>query len=190
MAKEQMDPLNAVSSLPQSREEIAQFVLARRERVQAIARRKLTYSARAVFDSDDVIASVMRRIDHLASKGALRIRSEAELWALIATIAGNNAVSKTRLMARARTLLSEDLAFAQIMLNCVTPCATDDDAENLVLELASSISDPVMRQGFLLRVRGASHSAVAGVLGISEAAFRQRWSHLVRSLSERFGSRE
>ncbi len=87
--------------LPTSRDEIARFVMARKGRIQAIARTKLTKSSRSLVDSEDVVSSVMRRIDTLASRGALYVRTENDLWALITTIVGNYTVSKARLVARA-----------------------------------------------------------------------------------------
>lgn len=159
----------------------------RRDRIRAIARTRLTQGARAVFDSEDVLSSVARRLDGLFQRGQLRIEREDELWALIATIAMNEATSKTRLVERARSLLRDDAAFAQILLDRFAVCEDDEDADATVLRMAGSISDGDDRHMFLLRLRGATHRAIAGALGISEAAARQRWVQLVRALESRYG---
>src|SRR5262249_12533541 len=80
----------------QVREMIAAYGLENKERVRAIARRKLTPTSRRVFDSEEVLSSVLRRLDGMAVRGTLRPHSEAELWALIEAIARNTTVSKIR----------------------------------------------------------------------------------------------
>lgn len=182
-----MNPTKGSNDLPQNREEIARFVLSRKARVQAIARTKLTRSTRAVFDSEDVLSSVIRRLDGLAHRGKLRLDSEEELWALIVTIAKNDATSKTRLIERARDLLNDDATFATLLLQRAQTCQEDMDADNLILEMAASIKAPDARQAFLLRVRGATHRAIASALGITEETSRQRWSVLCQDLFRRFG---
>lgn len=163
-------------------------MLARQERVRALARTRLTGGTRAVFDSEDVLSSVVRRLDSLVERGRLRVTSEDELWALITTIVLNDATSKSRLMERARAMSLDDQEFAQMLLRRAAACKQDEDADALVLQMAGSISGGDERQMLLLRLRGASHRAIAGALGISEVAARQRWSQLVRSLVERFGN--
>src|SRR5207247_1975659 len=95
---------------------IAEYVLEHRDKIRAIARRKLTATTRRVFDSEEVISSVLRRLDVMAERGSLRPRSETELWALIEAIARNTAVSKTRLIERTTRMLREDGAYALALL--------------------------------------------------------------------------
>lgn len=174
--------------MPRTREEIARFVIDRKARIQAIARRRLAAGSRGLFDSEDVVASVMRRIDQMASRGALRLRSEGELWALIATIAGHDAITKARIMARSNSIIREDHEFAKFLVERASNCESDEAADAAILDIAASISNATMRQVFLLRLRGASHEAAAGAVGMTPAAVRQQWSTLMRSLSERFAS--
>lgn len=169
-----------------TRDALAKFVASNSDRIRAIARRKLTSGTRAVFDSEDVLVSVMRRLDDMALKGRLRPRSEGEVWALITAIAQNTAVSKTRLIERAREALAEDGQFAALFLNRLNSCGNDDEATLLVHRMLMSIADSDDRHLLSLVLRGANHAAIAGLLGVSEPASRQRWMRLRRDLAERF----
>ena len=61
-------------------------------------------------------------------------------------------------------------------------CGDDEEAKILLHTLAARLEDSTTRQVFYLRMRGASHRAVADVLGISEDAARQRWVYLRQGL--------
>src|SRR4051812_6797758 len=76
---------------------VAQYLMENGDRIRAIARRKLTTRTKSVFDSEDVLSSVLRCLDALASRGGLLVQTEEELWALVATVTRNNAVNRTRL---------------------------------------------------------------------------------------------
>src|ERR1044071_4218120 len=104
------------------RQAVADYVLENSDKIRAIARRKLTAATRSVPDSEDVCASVARRLDTLAARGELHPRSEGELWALIKVVARNTAVSKTRLIERAREILTDDGPLAYEMLRRLNAC--------------------------------------------------------------------
>ncbi len=56
--------------------------------------------------------------------------------------------------------------------------------------MAFFIPDGITRQGFMLRVRGATHGVVADVLSLTEVAWRKRWSKLTAELAKKFGRKE
>lgn len=169
-----------------ARQALAEFVLQHRERIRAIARQKLPGGARSVFDSEEVVSSVLRRLDGMASRGTLAPRSPAELWGLITAIATNAAVDRRRLIERARSHLAEDGPYAYELLKRLNACESDDDATMLLLRMMMSIKNSTDRHVFMMLHRGASHRAIATALGISEAASRKRWSVLRQELAERF----
>ena len=172
-----------------TRNQAAEFVLRYETRIRQIARRKLTQATRGAFDSEDVVASVLRRVDQLAANGTLCPENEAELWSLIKTIASNTAVSKTRLIERTRFLLTEDDAYAYYLLQRLNACTTDDEAQLLVLRMAHALPSERSRQIFFLRLRGATHAAIAGVLSIGEGACRQQWMQMCHELRAAFEGR-
>jgi DNA-directed RNA polymerase specialized sigma24 family protein len=156
------------------------------ERIRAIARRKLTTWTRAVYDSEEVFSSVLRRMDMMAVDGRLRPRSEGELWALIAAITHNCAVSRTRLIERARELLTDDGPLAYEMMKRFNRCTGDDEAGILVTRMMMALSQSHERQMLDLQLRGAGHAAIASLLGITVAASRQRWKSICDRLREWF----
>jgi DNA-directed RNA polymerase specialized sigma24 family protein len=169
------------------RRAIAEYVLENGGIVRAIARRNLTTNTRAVHDSEDVLSSVLRRLDTLAADGSLRLSSERDLWAYISVIARNTAVSKTRLIEIARSYLTEDGAFAYEVVRRLNACRGDEEATILMHRMMGSLKDPIDRQVFALRYRGASHAAIGNLLGTTEEASRQRWRKICQHLRSTFG---
>jgi DNA-directed RNA polymerase specialized sigma24 family protein len=168
------------------REAIAEFVLQHQDIIRSIARRKLTRAARSVSDSEDVVSSVLRRLDGLALRGTLLPRSEGELWGLIKVITTNTAISKTQLIERLRNLLTEDGPYVYEVLKRLNSYTEDDEANLLVQRMLCSLSSSDDRQLLLMILRGSSHRVAAQYLKISEAASRQRWMRVKRELCERF----
>ena len=171
---------------PPIREAVAAYILEHGDRIRAIARRKLTLNTRRVFDSEEILSSVLRRLDGMAARGTLRPRSEAELWALIEAIAKNTAVSRTRLIERMQNLVTEEGDYAYFLIRGLNACATDDEATLLVHRMLLSIPDASDRQITALILRGAAHRAIAGLLGITEEHSRQRWKRVREDLVARF----
>lgn len=168
------------------REALAEFLESRKDKIRGVARSKLAQVARSLFDSEDVFASVSRAMDELAAAGKLRPHNEHELWALTATMARNNAISKVRLASRAKALVAEDGVYARTLLARAEECRCDGDAAVLCLRLMVSLESPDDRRLFALRLRGASHRVAAGVLGINEESCRQRWQGIRERLADAF----
>jgi hypothetical protein len=168
------------------RQSVAQFIMSRERQIRAIARGRLSQGTRSVFDSEDVFSSVLRRVDNLARRGKLRLGCEAELWGFIKVIATNTAISKTRLIECSRNWLTEEPDYAYYLVQALNACEDDDEANWVIYRMAASL-ERADRQLFFLRLRGAGHKAIAGVLRIDEEAARQRWSRVCRGLRERFG---
>jgi DNA-directed RNA polymerase specialized sigma24 family protein len=143
-----------------------------------------------VYDSDEIVSSVLRRMDVLAADGQVRPRSEGELRALIKTIAQNTAVTRTRMMERAKALMGEDGGYARALMERLARYESDDRAALLVYRMAASLKKAEDRQLLLLVMRGATHRAIAGLLGTTEDASRQRWKKVREELEARFAQGE
>jgi hypothetical protein len=167
-----------------SRAELAAFLLERADEIRAVARRKLTNVARSSFDSEDVLSSVVRRMDKLFHDGRLQVATRDELWRLVQAVTSNRAVSFTRLRERMKQLGAEGGAYEQHLANVFSTCESDDEAILTLYQVAARLAQPADRQLFLLRARGANHRAAAAVLGTSEEAARQRWASVRRQISE------
>lgn len=167
------------------RDWVAHWVIAHEGMIRRIARDRLTTSARAVYDSEDVFATVLKRMDDLASRGALRLDSSHELTALLATIVRRSAANKSRLIERSRRLAREDGEYATLLLARLENCEDDDEATLVVCRMMSWLDGAENRQILGLRLRGLTHSAVAQALGMNATAVRQRWVTIKRTLMER-----
>lgn len=169
-----------------TRDQVARFVMINQAAIRELARSKLTAITDGVLDSEEVFASVVRRLDRLATRGGVRPRSEAELWALVRTVTTNTAIEKNRLVVRARALVDNEGVYAQQLLLRLEACTTDDEAMLLVHRMALLLPEAADRQVLFLLLRGASFPAIAVALRCTEPAARKRWSRLKTSLEERF----
>lgn len=169
-----------------SRDQVAGFVMINKTAIRELARSKLIAVTKGVVDSEEVFASVARRLDRLATRGGVRPRSEAELWALVRTVTTNTAIEKNRLVVRARAMVDNEGAYAQQLLARLEACATDDEATLLVHRMALFLSESAERQILFLMLRGASFPAIAMAVRSTESAVRKRWSRLKATLEERF----
>jgi DNA-directed RNA polymerase specialized sigma24 family protein len=175
-----------IDDLAKDREALARYLLEHEASIRAVARRKLTAGTRSVYDSEDILSSVLRRVDSMAREGSLRPRSEAELWALINTIAANNAINRTRLIERARNFLTEDGPYAYELLQRLNAFKTDDEVTLLVHRMLSCLRTAEDRQLLVMYLRGAALNVIAHHLKISAEACRQRWRVIRNLLQERF----
>ncbi len=162
------------------RQAIAAYLLENQGRIRAAARRKLSAHTRSVYDSEDVLASVLRRVDAVVSRGLLRANSHGELWALVEAIVRNNALNRTRLMERARDLVGEDGCYARELFRRLSGLRTDEEASLLHYRMMSCLKNEGERQILALHLKGATHKAIAGLLNIREDTSRQRW-HAIRA---------
>lgn len=169
---------------------LSDFLLAHSDHIRTIARRKLTQAARSVYDSEDVLSTVLRRMDAFVAERRFAPASEDDIWGLIAVIARNAAVSRVRLVARLNQLLSEDGEYGRMVLARAEACRSDREADLLVMQLSTWLPDAASRQLFNLRLRGAAHPAAAAILQITPEAARQRWKTLKDLLLERMRREE
>ncbi len=169
-----------------SRAQVASFIATNERRIREMARAKIQATHRATLDSQEVFASVARRLDRLASGAGVRPRSEAELWALVRCVTANTAIEKNRLVARAKALEVSEGEYARQLSRRLDGCATDDEATLLVQRMALCLGDAVERQIMFLLLRGASFPAIAAALGTTEGAVRRRWCRLKHELEGRF----
>jgi DNA-directed RNA polymerase specialized sigma24 family protein len=164
------------------RELIARFALANEGLIRQQARKKLSAGSRQCEDSEDVLSSVLRRIDLLVSSDRFWVKDPSDIMGLILTVTRNTAVTKVRLAAQAKRLVASDGEYIKALCEKVNQCRGDDDAAVLVSRMLLSLDNTDQRQYLELRLRGATHRAAAQVLGISEDAARQRWGVIMKNL--------
>jgi RNA polymerase sigma factor (sigma-70 family) len=173
------------SLTPWSRQQIAEFLVQRQDKIRALARQHLGGHIGRFADSEDVFSSVCRRLDGVAAVGGLRPRHADEVWALAAAIVSNAAIDRSRMLSRLRS--REVQTDGPDLGGLVERCQNDDQAALLFHRMVEAL-DGDDRQVFMLRVRGASHEVIAQQLNTSVDAARQRWSriaHTLRGLADR-----
>jgi hypothetical protein len=159
-------------------------MLSYQDRIRAVARRNISAPSRNITDSEDIFGSVCRRVDEMARAGLINARSDAELWLLIKSLASNTRLEKRRLIERVNALVDEDGEYARSLVQRLSNCGSDDEADLLIRRLAAKLRPGADRQMLFLLLRGASHRVVAEHLGISEQASRQRWATIRATLCD------
>src|SRR5690606_17681716 len=79
-----------------ARQAAAEFLVRHQSLIRRRLRRKLTVSARRLFDSEDLFSTVARRIDQEVERDRLDVASEHELWSLIRKIGENCITDRIR----------------------------------------------------------------------------------------------
>jgi DNA-directed RNA polymerase specialized sigma24 family protein len=170
------------------REAAATFITRYGSRIRRRVRGKLSRATRAVFDSQDILSTVGRRLDQYVHTRRLEAQSVAQLWSLVATIAQRVAINKA-VATRRQAILQHELAPR------TAPGRRgghDADWRNDVPEVEivlGALPDDVNRRILALWLDGASHADIASSVGLSAAAVRQRWLKIRALLRQRFAPR-
>lgn len=137
-------------------------------------RTRLGPQMRRVVDSLDIVSTVTRRLDACIRRGGVRAESESQLFALIVKLMDNAFLEKARRFQRLRRLEGH--------LRDLAPPDTCTAGETAGAEEARAVWDSLEndddRDLFVLRAAGLRYKPIAEMLGISEAASRQRWHDL------------
>jgi DNA-directed RNA polymerase specialized sigma24 family protein len=171
------------------REAAALFVQHYGPMVRRRVRGKLGASMRRLFDSQDILSTVSRRLDRYVSAGRVRAGTEAELWSLVLRMVDAALVDKVRIVKRLQRVEAEDSDFAGLLLGRLKQAETRaGDAVEMELDQAfAALSDPIDRQILSLWLRGHKHPAIAAVVGLSHDAARQRWHSIRQRLKVMIG---
>lgn len=134
-------------------------------------------NTRKVTDTEDILSTVARRLDHLIAEGRLQATSERQLFALIHAITDRTLLEKHR--QGTRTQQRESSIAREHEAN------TEHNAQTSGLErIVKLVPDPIDRQILNGKARGWSYETLAAELGIQEEAVRQRWSRLRKRVQE------
>lgn len=145
--------------------------------VRSRLRRRLSGSARRLFDSQDLMSTVLRRVDRLAAEGRLRAQSDGELIALLLRVSDRVVIDRYRAMERLRRVEGEDGQWAQSLLGRLGRGDESEAAETLT-RLFESLDSADDRALLSLWLREVPSSVIAETIGISPDALRQRWRTL------------
>lgn len=166
------------------REAVGEFINRYGNRIRRRVRGKLNPAMRRVFDSQEILATVARRLDKLVYERRITADEDAQLWTLVANIARNATIDKVRLFQRLRRVENDDRAFAQSLLHDLeTAGRSDSDGCEIHIErLLRAIPDSTDRQILELWLRGIPCVAIAQSLRIPPGTVRRRWGDIKRKL--------
>lgn len=158
------------------RDAAAEFVTRYGPLIRRRIRGKLRASMRRLFDSQDILSTLSRRLDRYVHSRQFEARSEAELWSLVYTIAERSVVEKAIIW---RALTKKEGGFARQMSfgtkTTELPDQLDLTADGELEQLLGSIPLAVDRQIARLWAIGKTSEEIGSETGLSASDVRQRW---------------
>lgn len=156
------------------RERLAHFILEH----EAALRRRIGAEVRGApgVDADDVFSTLLRRVDYAAAKGSFRPRSGPETWGFVTQVV-KRAVERHR--RRASRFAQVLRGFAREVEPWDEPPTGDERAELAAIVQQLERTRPQDAELIRQRLRGRRWKDIAGTMGVSEEALRQRWCSLL-----------
>jgi DNA-directed RNA polymerase specialized sigma24 family protein len=157
----------------------AEFIADHAARIRRRFRGKLGPDVRRLFDSQDLVSTVSRRLDAIIIKHALAAESAAELWSLIGALASHSIAEYTDKALKHRTFGGAALAAAPAV---VEPKPSDNGSGprgNEIIGRCLALLEPGEDRAILrLRANGRTHMEIAEELGTNPTAVRKRWQRI------------
>jgi DNA-directed RNA polymerase specialized sigma24 family protein len=170
------------------RDAAAEFYSRYASRIRRRIRGKLAPTMRRLFDSQEILSTVGRRLDLYVRNGQLEAANERQLWALLFKMADHALIDKARLFRRLEAMEGADGELAQSSLrrlrNAERPGGAGAEIE--IDTALRSMRDPVDRQILSMWLAGVSQSLIAELLDIAPTAVRKRWQKIRERLRKRF----
>jgi len=168
------------------RDAVAQYVLSNSGLIRRRIRGRLGPAMRRIFESEDIVSTVGRRLDDYVRNGSLDIRSEPEMLALIMKIASNAIVDKAKIVARLRNVEQHEEVFARQMLRQLEQSALPGDNtpwfESTLDRTLQAMDNDIDRKILWMWLMGWRLRDIAASLSMNDGAVRQRWSRIKERL--------
>lgn len=140
-------------------------------------RRKLSGSARRLFDSQDVLSTVLRRLDRLSAEGRLKAQTDEQLLNLLLTITDNIVVDRYRVLEKLKRTEGPDGEWATQLMQRLN-AADVNSGDEILASIYQSLQSDDDKIILTLWMRDLPHRVIAESIGISPDAARKRWSIL------------
>lgn len=150
---------------------------------------RMRASMRRLFDSQDILSTVARRLDAVVRRRSLKAESVGELCALVLCIGENSLIEKTRLFLSLERREGPDAPFAKSVLSRLRTAEerSRDGAEEAITQAFAALDDPIDRQILTFWLLDHNHGQIAEFLGMSHAAVRKRWQVIRERLRDSMG---
>lgn len=172
------------------REAAALFMTRYGSRIRRRIRGKLSPAMRRIFDSQEILSTLGRRLDLYVRSGRLDAANEQQLWALVFRMAGNAVIDKARVFRRLQQVEDEDGVFAQELASRLRQ-AQRSRKEGVEIEIDRALNvlrDRTDRQILSLWLVGTRHTVIAEHVDLAATAVRKRWQNIKSELRERFAA--
>jgi DNA-directed RNA polymerase specialized sigma24 family protein len=169
----------------------AEFVSRFAPRIRRRIRGKLNPAMRRLFDSQEIMSTLGRRLD--AFIGARRLNAESinQLWGLLIRMADNALIEKKRVFKSLEAKEGEDSPLArEIMERLRAGESHDPDCPLIEIDRALlSLGDGLDREILSLWLMGSGHVEIGAAVGLAPSSVRKRWERIRGQLRE-FMNRE
>jgi DNA-directed RNA polymerase specialized sigma24 family protein len=168
------------------REAAADFMVQYGPLLRRRVRGKLGAAMRRLFDSQEILSTVGRRLDRYVRVGGLEAESPGQLLQLVFRMAESAVIDKIRVFKRLERIEGEDSQFAQELGSRLHDADQgQDDGAVISLDGAlRALSNDTDRQILTMWLNGTQHNVIAWDLGMTPAAVRQRWKTIRDRLKE------
>jgi len=166
----------------------AEFVTRYGSRIRRRIRGKLSPGLRRLFDSQDALATLGRRLDLVVRRGGLLATTEAQLWSYVMRVAETAIIDKARVFRRLQNVERCDGPVAQAMMARLRQ-AQDMRRDGADIELdavMNSLPDETDRQILSGWLHGLAHNEIGELVGMASTAVRKRWQRIRSDLRDRF----
>jgi DNA-directed RNA polymerase specialized sigma24 family protein len=173
------------------REAAAVFITRYGSRIRRRIRGKLSPAMRRIYDSQEILSTVGRRLDLYVRSGKLEAASEEGLWALVFRMASNAVVDKSRVFRRLREVEGEDSRIAREFIDRLQAAERQgaEGAEFEIERVIGMLEDNVDQQILTLWLAGAEQAVIAEQIGRSANAVSKRWAK-IRSILQQYFAEE
>lgn len=166
------------------REAVGLFLELYGDRIRRRVRGKLSPAMRRLFDSQEILSTVARRLDRCVSGGELAAAEPGQLWALVFRIAETSVVDKGRIYRRLRSAEAQDRLFANELDVRLTSAEqrVSDGCELELDQVLRILETPLDREILSQWLRGLSHDLIAEELDLKAPMVRKRFERIKKRL--------
>lgn len=168
----------------------AEFVSRFAPRIRRRIRGKLNPAMRRLFDSQEIMSTLGRRLDAFIGARQLAAESLNQLWALLFRMADNSLIEKARVFRSLEAKEGADSPVAHAVAQRLRSAElTDADGPLIEIDRALlSLDNEVDREILSLWLMGSNHNEIGTTIGLAPTAVRKRWQSIRGRLRELFGS--
>lgn len=158
-------------------EAAAEFFQRHQDVLRQRIRRRLRRAERRIFDSQDILSTVSRRLDRMVRERTVRALNGAQLMSLVLQIAANSVVDKVRVLEGMRRVEGPDSDLADRIRGQVesTERRRPEGGEEVIARVLEGLTGAGEREVMSLWLRGWTLKSIAEEFRTEPATMRKRW---------------